>query len=238
MKRFLFLLVSLCTFAACKVDSTEVHMSGISADIRVVAEQSDQTDVTVYLQRGDIDSLTYLDLKGNDKLFATAAGMTEKELSRSAFITISYDTRYSGITAAATEFAVRFQRTIDRGAPRSACTMPAAFDFSTPNAATQFSRATQDIDVTYSPSGSGDQMRFKLTGSCINTVERTIDTGDLGSFKIQKSLITAQTDEQNKTCDVTLELERVKKGTLDSNFGKGGKIECLQRRTRAFKSAP
>lgn len=230
---------TIATVGACKVDSTELKLKDIGADMKVVASAGDTNDVTVYLQEGDIESsLTFLDLKGDDKLFART-GSVEKALERSVFLGIvGYSAKFNGVGDNPT-FTIRFDRGSAAGAPLSSCTMPSPLEITSPAISTKFSRATQDIDVTYSPAGTTDTLRYKLSGSCIKTIDRTIDTTDVGSFRIARSLITLDTGENvPTTCDVTLSVDRYRKGTLDPAFGKGGRIECYQRRERLLQTAP
>jgi hypothetical protein len=236
---YLYLVCAVGTVGACKVDSTALTLKDIGADMKVVGSAGDSNEVTVFLQEGAIDSsLTFLDLKGEDKLYASTGGV-EKALSRSSiFGVVGYSATFNGVGSNPT-FTVRFDRGSAAGAPLSSCTMPSPFEIASPAISTKFSRGTQDIEVSYSPAGTTDKLRYKLSGSCIKTIDRTIDTADVGSFRIDRSLITLETGENTpSTCDVTLSVDRYSTGTLDAAFGKGGRIECYQRRERLLQTAP
>lgn len=238
----IFLMFFSALFSACfRVDSSDIKITGISADIEATTDGQGDIAVQVYLHQGEVDTLPalYLDLTGKDRLVAKVLD-SERVLSRSALLGIvGYDTTFFNLGVPDQEVSVAFDRgPVERGAPASSCTLPADFAITAPAERAELSRATQDLDVFYSGSGTNDQMRYELRGTCIRTVQGTV-SGDLGLFKITKSELTSQnSDDATKRCDITLEMTRQRKGTLDSAYGKGGRIFCRQKRTRVFQSIP
>jgi hypothetical protein len=232
-------LLGLTISACTKVDSTDVTTHGMSGDMKVVTDSTGKSDVTVYLQQGDINSLAFIDLKGSDKLTVTAAGSTTKTLDRYSLLNVvSYSASFTGLGQPNTEYDIAFQRSVDAGAPKSSCTVPTDFTITSPAASASFARATQDIVVTYSSSGTADQMRYELSGTCIKTASGTL-TSDSGTFTIKKTDVIPDTaDDTSASCDITLDLKRARTGTLDAGFGKGGRIECIQDRTLALRTTP
>lgn len=235
-------LSALClalSFTACtRVSSEELRTIGIAADIRVTAYGTGTSDVSVYLHPSSIDSLTFIELMGNDKLFA-AVGAVEKPLEKFSLLNIiNYAETFTSVDQPGTEYTVRFNRTVDASAPRSYCNLPANLTLTSPAAGSTFSRGSDDVVVTYTGSGNAsDQLRFKLSGACIDDVERTVDTGDTGTIVIDNDFFAASGSDASKTCEVTIAVQRVRPGILDLAF-KGGKIECKQERTLRISSTP
>jgi hypothetical protein len=220
-------LLSACTET---VDSKNIRTGGIAAFITANATTDAATTVTASLKVGGADSNTVVDLSGGDSIFATANGkQVELEAQGSGTYQININT-----AAENTEFVVDLQRTDDTSAPKSIGTLPGPFSFQVPNMST--SRA-QNLTVTWTPSGSKDDMRLELSGTCI--FSRTIDIpGDTGMNEISGGTLVSVNTDKPETCDVNVDMIRSRKGTPDPAFDPDSSFLLTQTRTAKFTSAP
>ncbi len=212
------------------VESTDIKTTGIYPEIAVVATGNGSSKVTVYLKVGGNDSNTFLDLKGEDTLEATADGAT-KTLDQSGD---GYSASFP-VDAEGTEFTIAFLRGKgDDSAPASIVAMPAPFDMAL--GATEASRADDTLDYTWEPPADSGDMDWRLNGDCVKLDSgstpddgmNTLAAGDIETFDSDKA----------KTCTVDLELTRAQGGTIDSAFTEGGSIVARHVRSDSFTSAP
>lgn len=225
---FGLLLLNACTVET--VDSKNVRTGGISATITANATTDAATTVTASLRVGGPSSNTVVDLSGGDKIFA-AAGDKRLEMvaEGSGIYQVDFNT-----AAADTEFVVDLQREVDDDAPKSSGTLPAPFSFQVPTMST--SRA-QAIEITWSPSGTNDDMSLEISGTCI--FQRTIDiAGDTGSHTIEPGTLASVDPNKPETCDLNVEMKRTRKGTPDLAFDPQSSFTLTQTRTAKFTSAP
>jgi hypothetical protein len=221
------LLLSACTET---VDSKNVRTGGIAAFITANATRDTATTVRASLKVGGSSSNTYVDLSDGDSIFATGGGKrVEMEAQGTGTYEIDFDT-----AAADTEFVVDLQRSEDDDAPASIGKLPAPFSFQVPNMST--SRA-QNVDVTWSTSGTTDDMSIKLSGTCI--FSRTIDVpGDTGKHTITGGTLVSPNTDKPETCDVSVEMVRSRKGITDTAYDSESSFILTQTRTGKFTSAP
>lgn len=222
------LLLNACTVET--VDSKNVKTGGISATITANATTDAATTIIATLQVGGTNSNTYVDLSGGDKIFVVA---NDKQIEMEAQGTGTYQADVN-VAAENTEFIVDLQRETEDDAPMSKGTLPAPFTFQVPNMTT--SRA-QELTITWSPSGSMDDMEAIVSGTCI--FQRTIDIpGDTGSHVISPGTLIATNTDKPETCDLTVEMTRSRKGTADLAFDPDSSFILKQTRTGKFTSAP
>lgn len=227
----LALSVSAC---AESVESDDVLTDGIYADLRAVATE-DGMRVTAILVVGGAASNTYVRLTGDDVLTASAEGETRRLTAQNLGDIYHYTTDLAASTED-TEVLVRFERTIDEGAPDSRCTMPAAFEITGPTDGDVFSRAENDLVITWTPSSEDDTLRLEVDGDCIQDITLTLDE-DTGSHTIPAGTIVSLRDPP-QACQTEIRLSRERSGTLDAAFGEGGRVVCSQRRGSSFRSDP
>ncbi|MBS1121851.1 MAG: hypothetical protein H6Q90_4079 [Deltaproteobacteria bacterium] len=230
-------LVFVC--ACTKVDSSDILTSGMHADIEAQGAADDTTSVTATLYLGNPINLNFIELTADDQLLVTL-GTSSKVMERTELLNIvgyhaSFPTNAEG-----SQFEISLERSVDDGAPSSLATLPAPFTI-VPPTATSFSRAAA-MTIDCDPAGSaGDQMRWRASGSCIDT---KIDTfpGDSGSVTIPASALTKRVAQQGEqvpdSCSATLEITRTREGELDLHYGKGGSVVGTQVRTLSFTTTP
>ena len=224
------LLLSTTLAAGCrqKVESTDVRTSGVFPVIDVTADGSGSTRVQVKLKVGGRLSNTFLDLIGDDKLTATAGGVTKVlDATGGAAYAATFPTETAG------PYVIAFLRGADdTSAPGTTVNLPAPFSVAL--ASTEISRATTDLAFTWSPaSGSGD-VDASLHGSCIDIVLET--TPDDGTSTIARDRIHAPT--ATDACTATLTLARTQSGEVDPAFTEGGDVTARQVRSGTFTTTP
>jgi hypothetical protein len=221
------------TACAESVESDDVLTDGIYADLSAVATEEGMR-VTAILVVGGESSNTYVKLTGDDALTATADGETRRLSAQNLGNIYHYGADLAANTGD-TEVVFRFERSIDDGAPDSRCTLPAAIDITGPADGDVFSRAEDELVVTWTPSNEDDTLRLEVEGNCIQGMIWTVD--DTGSYTIPPGTLTSQSDPP-EACETEIQLSRERSGTLDPAFGEGGRVVCSQRRTTTFRSDP
>ncbi|MEO8841227.1 MAG: hypothetical protein ABI591_03565 [Kofleriaceae bacterium] len=223
-------LIALLT--ACGTsESGSLLTTGISAEIGAVTTGDGSTRVSAELFEGNPDQLIFVDLQAGDTLVADVNGQS-MTLAKAQLLTII---DYEAVFATGDEgdeFTVDFRRTVDDGAPSSTATLPAAF---TLDPLAQSYTRTSAIPVTYGPSGTADTMGWQASGDCIRVISGALPS-DSGSFTIAANMLVATAGATS--CTVTVSVTRDRRGSLDSNYGKGGSIIGEQVRTAMITSTP
>jgi hypothetical protein len=232
--------ISLCLVlfaAACeKHDSVDILTSGINAQIVVEAEGDGTTQARASLFLGSPGSLDFIELQGDDRLVAVV-DQDAREMTEFDFLNIvSYQATFD-TDAPDTLFDVQFIRTIDLGAPSSTCTLPAGFDLTTSAEGLEVSRAAE-IVVDWAPSGELDDMRYEIKGICLQDVVDVIQNDTGGIILVADTLVKAEGDGVEDSCQATFTMWRTRGGDLDPGYGEGGTIECRQVRSFTFTSIP
>lgn len=222
------LMLSACTVET--VDSANIRTGGIVALLRATATSEMATSVTAQLKVGGDGSNTYVDLSNGDSIFAVG---NDRRIEMEAQGTGTYQADFD-TAAENTEFIVDLQRDNDDDAPMSTGMLPGPFTFVVPNMTT--SRG-QSLTVTWTPSGSTDDMTMELNGTCI--FHRSIDIpGDTGSHVIEPGTLVSVNTDKPETCDVTVDMKRTRNGTADAAFDPDSSFVLEQTRTAKFTSAP
>jgi hypothetical protein len=211
------------------VESTDVRTTGIYPEIEVTADGGGNSSVEVRLKVGGNKSNTFLELKGDDTLEVTVEGET-KTMEQSGN---SYKARFD-VDAEGTEFTIAFLRSdADESAPASTVRLPAPFEMMV--GTREASRASDDVEYTWEPPGSGD-MDWKLDGDCVQ-----LDSGstpDDGMNTLTADSIETFESDAEETCTVEIELTRSRGGEIDDAFTEGGRIVARQVRSDSFTSTP
>ncbi|HRI70305.1 MAG TPA: hypothetical protein PK156_39005 [Polyangium sp.] len=222
------LMLSACT--AETVDSKNIRTGGIVAILMASSTSDSATSVTAALKVGGTGSNTYVDLSGGDRIFAVA---NDNRVEMEAQGTGTYQTDFN-TAAENTEFIVDLQRETDDDAPLSTGLLPGPFTFQVPTMSTS---RMQALTITWSPSGSTDDMTMELNGTCI--FNRTIDIpGDTGSHMIEPGTLASVNPDKPETCDITVDMKRSRNGTVDAAFDPDSSFVLEQTRTAKFTSAP
>jgi hypothetical protein len=231
-------VAGLWLLACTNTESENVKTKGIHADIDITATGNGQTTVDASLRVGSASN-TYLNLTGGDELFALK-GTEKKEMSERQLLGAVWYSATFDVDAAETEFVVAFERESDASAPNSHGTLPAAFSLSAPAESAEFGRVADTVTITWSPTvtGNTDRMHVYANGTCIQAYDKDLD-GDPGTATIPPNTFKepTDTDQQGKTCDVTIELRRTRPGQVDPAF-EGGDVIGRQVRSVKIRSKP
>ena len=227
--------IGLIVFAVtgCSQTSSEnVTTQGIHADIRVIAEGNGSTTVIAALEVGtDGIGQTQLDLGPGDSLTATANGIQKTMVKdTSIFGDIEYITNFS-FDDANTLFVIALSRTNGASAPNSNVNLPDGFDVLSPTISTVYSTG-QAISIVWAPSGTSIKPSVSIKIECTLTsgipmigLKFVPLSSDTGSASIPvSSVMPVGTIDTTQLCDGTVYFERVRFGSLDSNYGEGGQI--------------
>jgi len=235
MRRFFLSMAVLGVAAGCtSVQSANIRTAGMSADMTVLDDGSGTTHVRMQLN----DGANSIDLSNGDRLTASGGGSSIGMGRNDVVGDVYYTADFTNADAENTSFTVSFTRASDTSAPNSVVTLPKPFNITAPPAGMSFSRATDDIKVTYDTTGTTDGMDWQINGPCVNGGNGTV-TGDTGSFTIlHTSLPPSDMSEASMTCTVTVTLTRKRTGMVDPAYGQGGSATATQQRTVMFTSKP
>jgi hypothetical protein len=215
------------------VSSDEIRTGGIWMGTVVTAGTS-QSKVKVTLKVGGNESNTYVKLTDRDQLFAIADG-DEKEMTKVSDGV--YEASFE-VTEEDAEFEVHLEREDDDDATGNAGTLPAPFMITSSFGDEPFSRAEDDIIVSWAPADSGDDMLLEVEddGSCITATKDFDPSGDDGVYAIEAGELEGSNDED--TCELEINVIREREGTRDGNLDDESTFFLRQVRTAFAESAP
>ncbi len=236
LARILSLALASFSLVACGSDdkltpsasgSQKVTTGDLYPIIQLSSPGDGSSTVEESFRVGGADGTSYLEVGSGETLVATVEGKTG---SLNATSDHKYSQSFSyddpGVT-----YVVGLLRGELGDAPYTTLSPPPLFSLS-PLAAT-LSRATDSIDVAWSPPASGD-VSYTLEGDCIKPLHGS--AADVGAFSIAAG--TLQPAGAGGSCSVTLTVERIHPGRLDPKFVLGGVAEAHQLRRVEFSSAP
>jgi hypothetical protein len=210
--------------------SANIKTGGIAMLVDVYADTATKATVHVELRVGGSDSNTYVSLENGDELTATAGDESKVMTARDTGV---YEANFSGV-AAETPFNVLLARPHDTSAADNSGALPAPFDLTRPTEG--LSRKDDDLEVTWAPFGTDDRMELELHGDCIWDYSKS--PSDVGSFVIGKGSLDSKGGDKPETCDITVDAQRWRPGTVDAAFDPESWFRLHQRRSTTFSSAP
>jgi hypothetical protein len=229
-------LASLCLIGlaalGCSKETTSsanIKTGGIAALIDVYADNDSTATVHVELRVGGSSSNTYVTLAGKDELIATA-GKKSKTLEMVDSGVYEADFAVEG----GTDFQVTLERPDDVTASDNGGTLPDSFTLDEP--ASDLSRKTDNLELTWAPADTGDSMQVNIKGSCIFSYDH--DMSDTGSFVVDAGELDSTGGDKPKTCDLTASVERASTGSADTLFDRESYFRLHQRRSAKFTSNP
>lgn len=231
-------LLGLSLFGCTDVDSTNLNTSGIRAELTVTGRGTGTATVSAGLYVQD-SSLTFVELQEGDELTATTGDQTKTMEKSELFGVIDYYASFDDADAEGTAYTIAFNRESDESATGNTATLPAPFELTAPEGdALTYSRADDDIVVTYDNSGKSDAMSYSVYGDCLSPYGQQLD-GDPGTFTIAKGALTLDDTSASTptSCQVTVTVSRTRPGTLDPAFGEGH-MSGVQARTFTFTTMP
>jgi hypothetical protein len=225
-------LISLFAFGCTPTDSNTVPTSQLKAQIQVVADGTGQTAVqTSLVSHADgtpplnEDSIELVD---GDNLTATSDG-TSLAMQESFIPVVGqylYTATFSS-DAAGESFVVVLDRPEGDSAGPSTATLPDPFVMTAP---ASVSRA-QALTVTWSPSGTADEIAIAFAGCGDAQLGPMADTGSATFAADTLTSVAA-------SCAGTLTITRSRAGDLDAAYGQGGSITASQQRSLTLATTP
>jgi hypothetical protein len=225
-------LIGLSALGCSKetTSSSNIKTGGIAALIDVNAFDDSNATVHVELRVGGSSSNTYVDLEGQDRLIATAAGKTK---TLTAVDTGVYEADFSDVEGG-TEFSVTLDRPDDITADDNSGSLPDPFTLDDPTS--DLSRMSDDLTLTWAPADTGDGMHVDIDGKCIFGYGH--DMSDTGSFVVAAGELDSTGGDKPETCDLTAKVERVRDGSADTAFDPESYFRLHQFRSGKFTSNP
>jgi len=223
----------------CKetTSSCNVRTAGLAMLTEVVATSEDDVRVETTLLVGGDESNTYATLDGCDELLAEADG--ERKEMREVDDGV-YEAKFD-FGAGDTEYRVILEREQDETADGNVGTLPEPFDITSDYDGEEFSRADDDIEVTWDPGDSGDDMSLEIedeAAGCIYDEDNVNIPGDPASFVVEAGTLESTSSMDPETCDVTLRIIRERGGSTDRKLDSESSFKLFQRRSIGFVSAP
>lgn len=210
-------VVALGAAACSQQDSDGILTSAVFANFTLHAEGDGSSRASGTLRVGGADSLTFLNLVGDDRLTATLDGTTRPMSETELLDVISYAATFDA-DAEDTEVTFALVRTIDQGAPASTATLPAPFTLTAPPSASRAAALELDLDA-----GVDDPTAWEAHGTCITAARGVVPQG-ADTITIPAGTITAVAGQEAETCDVEITVTRTRQGTLDPAFEGGGSV--------------
>ena len=241
--RILSFVSIICVASGCTSTTSEnVTTQGISADIDVQADGSGRTFVTVELEVGSGGvGGTSLRLSQGDSLTARANGIQQTLTEDSSiFGEYRYVTNFN-FDDANTVFTVALARTNGVSAPNSNVALPDGFLISSPTPSDTYGMS-DIVPVVWSPSGTSIvpelfvSLTCTLTSGLTSVSARSVNVGsDSGTANVSvSSIMPPGAIDSSRICEGLVELSRFRVGSLDPNYGAGGRIDAEQVKTAQF----
>ncbi len=230
-----FMLVFAALLSGCSTTESEnIRTQGIRAEIRVIATGSDVAsdalvEAHLYVGSGGIGG-TLIEISNGDALQAYLDGEAYGLNKTSDLFGVYYSATLP-TASVNTQYKVSFERDEGISATESTVMLPEAFEITSDTSISATNSAT--LDITWSPQGTG-KLTLIYSFSCQGGTDQSSDDfgfkniDDDGAFQIDLGDYLASDVTQ---CEGSIDLERASSGTLDSNFGEGGFINGVQRRS-------
>ncbi|WP_455220389.1 hypothetical protein [Kaarinaea lacus] len=234
----LFILCCSSILTGCaRTESENITSHGIHADIQVSAGGNGTTEVEAQLTVGRGVGGTLLELSGGDRLLAHANGITQQMVKDEDLLAITYKTSFN-FNDADTQFRVEFDRSEEVSAPNSVVTLPLPPNITMPVQGETILQGA-DLTVAWEPAFTADSIRLRFLTTCQGSNgaryshEINKYPGDTGSYRINTvAFVSAEPDLLGDTtqCDLDVTVYRERGGSIDPNYGEGGRIIAIQRR--------
>ncbi len=227
---------ALLLLVGCEsVSSEDVATDAMYASFEATGE-GEGVHATAILKVGGASATTYVNLEGGDRLVVEAGGV-EVEMTESFVSDLYiYDADLSSVEVD-TELVFRLERDSGDDALDSRCSLPMGLSVSAPEPVETLSRAIDDLEIAWSPSGQQDPVRAVVSGDCIWD-ELVEPQGDPGAATVPAGTLVSLDEENPAACVARVEVQRRRAGTVDPAFGEGGSIVCQQVAGSTFQSEP
>lgn len=225
---------TLFLFGCSKTDSENIRTKGIRAEIAITSVGSglandSEAIVRLYSGSGGFGG-TLIELSEGDSLIAVIDG----ESYGFSEVSELFDHYYQATLPTNnlnTEYKVSFVRDEGVSATESIVTLPDEFEIDSSTSVDVTKNDT--LPVNWSPSFSGENLTINYSFDCTTVEGGKLSIGgtqyinDDGAHTFDMAELVR---DDIVTCDGKIDLKRINKGTIDPNFGEGGRIEGIQKR--------
>ncbi len=222
------LTVGIACVACNSLESGDLRTNGMEPDIVVRSNNTDaNSKLNVNIHVGDSIN-SFVDLDAPDVMTASVNGGEATELSESNLLGVTGYSMDVNTKEPDTEVIVILTRgEQDDGAPSSTVAFTQQLALTSPGAGASFSRATDDIEVTFTTEESADGVRITVSGECIDSISLDVQAGDT-AVTIEAGTILKRVDQDPEdeneipdSCDIAVSAVRTRTGTLDPAYGGG-----------------
>ncbi|MDK1287579.1 hypothetical protein [Pseudoalteromonas umbrosa] len=231
---------SILALAGCSTETTEsssVKTDAIWADIYVTSQGEDSrviAELNVSSRNGN-----NIKLSDNDKLQATASGVTKDLKIDDSLLDIDYRATFN-VAGKDTDFTVTFSRSETNDVIKTNLTLPAPFNIITPQKNQSFYKK-DTIEVNWTADTATDtRLDVVLTVRCKNKegneqsiVENFRDIEDDGNLKIDLSALEGfeqDTLNTKQTCEGEVYIERIRYSPVPEAYVNGSRARAIQER--------
>lgn len=210
------------------LESENIESDGIYAAFQAVSDGS-QVRTSARLLAGGATSNVAVILAADERLTVNTAGQSHvlARVNQADDYAVSFPGAPAG-----TVLTFSYDRSAGKtDAPSSQATLPADFAFSSPAAGGHVSRAAGFTLSWATPDGVDEQsLTMNNAGDtpCVASRGNIVPAAD-GSFVVTPAALAL--DGITAACEVTLTLQRTKRGTVDPAFGEGGWVGGTQERS-------
>jgi hypothetical protein len=210
--------------AACAdVDSKSIDTDGIVATYKAISDGDKARGRANLAVGGQLG--TQVDLSDGDELTVTYDSETQV-MEKSKFLTIiNYDSAWrTGPFPEGTLFTFAFDRDVKISAPDSTVNLPSPFTItSSPPASPAAPGETFAVELDNAEKDDEGQS-WSISGTCIGAAFEDF------SGSTATVTIPAASTKQEKTCDVTVTIDRTRSGTADPALDEDSSVTGIQRR--------
>lgn len=229
------LLSTALLFGCSKTDSENIRTKGIRAEMTITSIGSglaNDSEAIVRLYSGSEGfGGTLIELSEGDNLIAVIDG------ENYGFSEVSelFDQYYQATLPTNnlnTEYQISFVRDEGVSATESVVTLPDEFEI-TSSTSVDVTKSDMLL-VNWSPSITGENLTINYNFDCRTAEGGKLSIGgtqyisDDGAHTFDMSELVR---DDITSCDGKIDLKRINKGSIDPNFGEGGRIEGIQRRS-------
>lgn len=238
-RRFALILVSPMALACERIDSNDVRTAGVQPIIEAIAAGNGKISVSAELRMGGVLSNNFLDLAEGDQLLVTSGG-DERAMTRNVSLLnqVYYTVDLDG-DEENKSIEISFVRTEDESAPSSTVTMPASLAMTAPEPGLAWLGGTDDLEIAWDNSGKEDTLTLSIRGDCIKAHQEELE--DDGVHRVPANTLTLEEGMEEGMadgCEISVTLERHRKGTLDPAFDQAGTIQAVVTRQVVLTFTP
>ena len=223
-------LISVLMLGCSSGDDDVLRTEQLAAEMYMVATDANQTEAFVTLW--DLQDQRVA-LPGGDHITVTVTNWVV-ELDVSIRSVEPVYTAVIPTTAGGEVYTVTAKRELAKNAPYSQVVMPIALELSV--AAETVARGSEDLVISWAPSGEPQPLTLTIEGGCIDDLERAVHN-DPGETTVEAGTLISAPGMASEDCPVEVTLHRFDIGVLDKTW-RDGLIQARQSRSVWIETTP